>query len=75
MGATYKENSPDTRNTKNTDIYNHLNQNGISTSIYDPVADKESFGREIQHKYNIKAKKIRFNYPSSFSFNLQGYKT
>lgn len=49
MGATYKENSPDTRNTKIPDIYNHLNQNGISTSIYDPVADKESF----EEKYNI----------------------
>ena len=49
MGATYKENSPDTRNTKIPDIYNHLNQNGISTSIYDPFADKESF----EEKYNI----------------------
>ncbi len=49
MGATYKENSPDTRNTKIPDIYNHLYQNGISTSIYDPVADKESF----EEKYSI----------------------
>ena len=49
MGATYKENSPDTRNSKIPDIYNHLYQNGISTSIYDPIADKESF----EEKYSI----------------------
>ena len=49
MGATYKENSPDTRNTKIPDIYNYLIKNGINTSVYDPIADKESF----EKKYGI----------------------
>lgn len=49
MGATYKENSPDTRNTKIPDIYNYLIKNGINTSIYDPIAHKESF----EKKYGI----------------------
>lgn len=49
MGATYKENSPDTRNTKVPDIYNYLIKNGINTSVYDPIADKQSF----EKKYGI----------------------
>lgn len=50
LGATYKENSPDTRNTKIPDIYNCLSKKGISTFIFDPIADKESF----EKSYGIK---------------------
>lgn len=57
MGATYKENSPDTRNSKIPDIYNHLYQNGISTSIYDPIADKESFEEKFSINIISKLKK------------------
>ncbi len=41
LGFTFKENCPDTRNTKVMDIVNELREYGISPIITDPVADKE----------------------------------
>ena len=58
LGATYKENSPDTRNTKIPDIYNCLSKKGISTFIFDPIADKESF----EKSYGIKLVSILDKY-------------
>ena len=39
LGFTFKENCPDTRNTKIIDIVNELKEYGISPVITDPVAD------------------------------------
>lgn len=39
LGFTFKENCPDTRNTKIIDIVNELKEYGIAPLIYDPVAD------------------------------------
>ena len=39
LGFTFKENCPDTRNTKIIDIYNELREYGISAVITDPTAD------------------------------------
>lgn len=39
LGFTFKENCPDTRNTKVIDIVNELKEYGIEPSIVDPVAD------------------------------------
>lgn len=39
LGFTFKENCPDTRNTKIVDIYNELKEYGITAQIADPVAD------------------------------------
>lgn len=39
LGFTFKENCPDTRNTKIIDIVNELKEYGISPVIADPVAD------------------------------------
>ena len=39
LGFTFKENCPDTRNTKIIDIYNELKEYGISAVIADPAAD------------------------------------
>lgn len=39
LGFTFKENCPDTRNTKVIDIYNELNEYGITPLVVDPVAD------------------------------------
>jgi len=39
LGLTFKENCPDTRNTRVMDIYNELLDYGILASIIDPVAD------------------------------------
>ena len=38
MGYTFKENCPDTRNTRVVDIYTELTEFGCSVDIYDPVA-------------------------------------
>ena len=39
LGFTFKENCPDTRNTKVIDIYNELREYGISPVVIDPQAD------------------------------------
>lgn len=39
LGFTFKENCPDTRNTKVIDIVNELNEYGIHPTIVDPQAD------------------------------------
>lgn len=41
LGFTFKENCPDTRNTKIIDIVNELKEYGITPVVADPVADKE----------------------------------
>lgn len=39
LGFTFKENCPDTRNTKVIDIYNELTEYGIRPLVVDPAAD------------------------------------
>lgn len=41
LGFTFKENCPDTRNTKVIDIVRELNEYGIAPIIVDPEGDKE----------------------------------
>ena len=49
LGFTFKENCPDTRNTKIIDIVKELNAYGIYPIISDPVADAV----EAKHLYNV----------------------
>lgn len=49
LGFTFKENCPDTRNTRVIDIVNELNEYGINPMIADPEADAE----EAKHEYGI----------------------
>ena len=49
LGFTFKENCPDTRNTRIIDIVNELKEYGITPVIADPEADKE----EAKHLYGI----------------------
>lgn len=49
LGFTFKENCPDTRNTKIIDIVNELKEYGITPIIADPQADAE----EAKHLYGI----------------------
>lgn len=59
FGATFKEDCPDFRNTKVTDLYIHLQKLGYDVSIYDPDIDNilffEEYGikllRKIEGKY------------------------
>ncbi len=46
LGFTFKENCPDTRNTRVIDIINELAEYGIKPLVYDPVADKDEAARE-----------------------------
>ncbi len=46
LGFTFKENCPDTRNTKVIDIVNELREYGIEPVITDPVADRDEANRE-----------------------------
>jgi UDP-N-acetyl-D-galactosamine dehydrogenase len=56
-GFAFKENCPDTRNTKVIDIYTTLTSAGLQVSVYDPVVDvamvKNSFDVEIISKENL----------------------
>lgn len=45
LGFTFKENCPDTRNTKVIDIYNELKEYGITAAIADPEADADEAKR------------------------------
>ena len=58
LGFTFKENCPDTRNTKIIDIYNELREYGITAAIADPVADadeaKRLYGIEFVDMNTIK---------------------
>jgi len=52
LGLTFKENCPDTRNTKVKDIINELQEYGIMPIIVDPVADKEEAIRLYNYQIN-----------------------
>ncbi|MRR08234.1 MAG: nucleotide sugar dehydrogenase, partial [Deltaproteobacteria bacterium] len=49
LGFTFKENCPDTRNTRVIDIVNELREYDIIPMIHDPVADSG----EARHEYGI----------------------
>ena len=46
LGITFKENCPDTRNSKVIDIVKELDQFGVNTDVYDPYADPKSVKKE-----------------------------
>ena len=54
LGATFKENCPDLRNSKVWDIYNELKEYNIHPNVYDPVADFN----ELKKLYNQNAIKL-----------------
>ncbi|QOK23569.1 Vi polysaccharide biosynthesis UDP-N-acetylglucosamine C-6 dehydrogenase TviB [Janibacter indicus] len=49
LGLTFKENTPDLRNTRVVDIVAHLEGYGLQVDVYDPWADVE----EARHEYGI----------------------
>ena len=58
LGFTFKENCPDTRNTKVVDIYKELKEYGITAVIADPAADadeaKRLYGIEFVKRSEIR---------------------
>ncbi len=49
LGLTFKENCPDTRNSKVADVYNSLAEYGVQPVVIDPWASQ----RDAKHEYNI----------------------
>jgi len=49
LGATFKENCPDIRNSKVFDIYHQLTEMGYQVQLFDPFANAE----EVLSKHNI----------------------
>lgn len=54
FGFTFKEDCPDTRNTRVIDIVKELSEYSITPLIYDPVADKE----EAKHEYGLELNEL-----------------
>lgn len=54
LGLTFKENCPDTRNSKVDDIIKQLNKYGIEPTVVDPWASE----RDAMHEYGVKLTKI-----------------
>ncbi|MFL2061003.1 nucleotide sugar dehydrogenase [Marinilactibacillus psychrotolerans] len=50
LGFTFKENTPDTRNTRVIDIVEELKEYGVQPVIVDPVADE----KELDEEYGLK---------------------
>lgn len=50
LGFTFKENCPDTRNTKVVDIYRELTEYGLDVDVCDPWANAE----KVENEYGIK---------------------
>lgn len=55
LGLTFKENCPDTRNTRVIDIVHELSEYGIVPVIADPVADQD----EAKREYGIDFAEVR----------------
>jgi len=58
LGITFKENCPDTRNTRVVDIYHELKQFGVQVDIHDPWANAEAvmkeYGMKLLTNLNLK---------------------
>lgn len=50
LGITFKENTPDVRNTKIVDVIRALEEYGVNVCVYDPWANPE----DVYHEYGIK---------------------
>ncbi|RXJ57846.1 nucleotide sugar dehydrogenase [Candidatus Marinarcus aquaticus] len=50
LGVTFKENCPDLRNTKVTDIVDELREYGANVDIYDPWVDLEETKHHFHHE-------------------------
>lgn len=58
LGITFKENCPDTRNSKVIDVISELKEYGITPMIFDPIADKNEakalYGIDFCEKNDLK---------------------
>ena len=61
MGLTFKENCPDLRNTKVTDIIDEMKTYGMQVDVWDPWVN----GKEAEHEYGISP----ITYPDANSYD------
>ncbi len=61
LGLTFKENCPDIRNTRVTDIVHELKRYRANVEIYDPWADPEETEKEYQIKLTQKLNAGRYD--------------
>ncbi|MDA7814590.1 nucleotide sugar dehydrogenase [Candidatus Pelagibacter sp.] len=61
MGLTFKENCPDTRNTKVIDIINNLRKLNINLDVCDPLADKKAVSSEFNLRLIDKPLKNKYD--------------
>lgn len=54
FGVTFKENTPDVRNTKVVDVIRELEEYGVEVLVVDPIADEE----DLMNFYGIKLSKL-----------------
>ena len=62
LGVTFKENCPDIRNSKVTDVYNELKEFGLDVDVYDYEADPVKLKKEydIANQFNLFVKNINY---------------
>ena len=61
LGATFKENCPDIRNSKSFDLFKIFDKKGFNPRIYDPIAKEEdmkilyieSYIRKLENRFDI----------------------
>ena len=51
MGLTFKENCPDTRNSKVINLFNHFKKNKFYVSTFDPFS--KNWDIQFKNKFNI----------------------
>lgn len=80
LGFTFKEDCPDTRNTKVIDIVNELREYGIEPIICDPAADADEAKRlyditfeEIENIKDMDAVIIAVSHREFMKLNLENY--
>ena len=62
LGATFKENTDDLRNSTSIDLINSLSNKNLDITIYDPILIKKNynqnksfFHKKVKYLYNLKA--------------------
>jgi len=82
FGFTFKENCPDTRNTRVIDIVHELNKYGIEPLVFDPVADREGaiteYGfalKDVGHMNNLDVIIVAVNHDEFKEYSLNRWRS
>mgnify|MGYP000999194813 CR=1 FL=1 len=82
LGITFKENCPDLRNTRATDIISEFEEYGIAVDVYDPWANVDDVQNEFGVALKSRLDQLKSNYDAIVltvshnefkNFNLEDY--